>query len=75
MDIKVSEFSECVQLKDPEDFSMIKRGSKEIMAPEMAHNKGYSFEADLWALGILIFTLYFGYSPFINAMDLDDRQN
>lgn len=45
------------------------------MAPEMAHNKGYSFEADLWALGILIFTLYFGYSPFINAMDLDDRQN
>jgi len=52
---------------------MQKRGSKEIMSPEMVNNKGYSFENDLWALGILIFTLNFGYSPFINALDVEER--
>jgi serine/threonine-protein kinase GIN4 len=37
------------------------------MAPEMVQGLGFSFQADLWALGILIFTLFFGYNPFIEA--------
>jgi serine/threonine protein kinase len=73
MCIKISEFSECIQLSDPDGYSMVRQGSKEVMAPEMVQSIGYSFDVDLWALGILIFTLYFGYNPFINAPDAEKR--
>jgi serine/threonine protein kinase len=43
------------------------------MAPEMVKMIGYSFEVDMWALGMLIYTLFFGYSPFINANDAEKR--
>ena len=35
-------------------------GSPEYMAPEMFFKKGYSFEVDWWALGILIYELLCG---------------
>jgi serine/threonine protein kinase len=36
------------------------------MAPEQVESKnGHSFEADLWALGVILFTLLIGYSPFV----------
>lgn len=35
------------------------------MAPDILDNKnGYSFEVDLWYLGIIFYTLLFGVHPF-----------
>lgn len=34
------------------------------MAPEVLRKDAYSFEADLWSLGVLIFELLCGYTPF-----------
>ena len=34
------------------------------MAPEIILGKGQSFEADYWMLGILIYQMFYGYTPF-----------
>ena len=37
------------------------------MAPEVVRHDSYSFEADLWSLGVLIFELLCGYTPFATS--------
>ena len=39
-------------------------GTKVYMAPEVLKNKYYSFEVDVWSLGILIYRLFTGSVPF-----------
>lgn len=39
-------------------------GTPEYIAPEIILKKGYSKEVDYWALGIVIYELLTGYSPF-----------
>lgn len=39
-------------------------GTQEYMAPEVINRKGHSFPADWWTLGILLFELLVGHSPF-----------
>ncbi len=34
------------------------------MAPEVLKNKGYSFDADLWSIGVMLFEFMCGYCPF-----------
>ena len=39
--------------------------NKNILAPEVLNGEKYNEESDLWSLGILIYTLYFGDFPYI----------
>eukprot|EP00798_Chlamydomonas_sp_ICE-L_P007832 gene7832-1031_t len=39
-------------------------GTPEYLAPEIIQNKGHNQSADWWALGVLIFELCNGYTPF-----------
>jgi len=39
-------------------------GTPEYIAPEIIKNTGYSFAADWWSFGILIYELNAGYAPF-----------
>ena len=39
-------------------------GAPEYMAPEIILGKGQSFVVDYWMLGILIYQMYYGYTPF-----------
>lgn len=39
-------------------------GTPEYIAPEIIMSKGYSYSVDWWALGILIFEMLTGFSPF-----------
>ncbi len=36
------------------------------MSPELLHPEqpGYSFENDIWAVGIIMYTMLFGFEPF-----------
>ena len=34
------------------------------MAPEIISGKGYSFSADLWSLGVVLYEFMAGYVPF-----------
>jgi aurora kinase len=41
------------------------------LSPEMLSQKGYNFSVDIWALGIMLFELLTGFSPFTsNSPDL-----
>ncbi len=42
------------------------------MAPETFSGEGYSFEVDLWALGVLLYELAFGILPFGHKFDGSD---
>ena len=39
-------------------------GTPHYMAPEVFEGKGYSFEADYWSLGILLYEFICGRLPF-----------
>lgn len=39
-------------------------GSPEFMAPEMILGRGHGKAVDVWALGVLLHELYWGYTPF-----------
>ncbi|KAH0786073.1 AGC family protein kinase [Histomonas meleagridis] len=39
-------------------------GTADYMAPEVVNQRLYGYSVDWWALGILTYTLLFGYSPF-----------
>jgi len=39
-------------------------GSLEYAAPELLSGKGYDTKADMWSVGVIIFTIVAGYQPF-----------
>lgn len=42
-------------------------GTPEYMAPEMILKEGHNEKVDVWGLGILLFELIFGKTPFIGS--------
>jgi hypothetical protein len=45
----------------PTTFSLV--GTPQFMAPEIVHNKGYSYSLDIWALGCCMYELMVGRLP------------
>jgi len=37
------------------------------MAPEVIEGKKYTFSADIWSLGCILYELYTGISPFLTG--------
>ena len=42
-------------------------GTVEYLAPEIIKKKGHDNKADFWSLGILLYELYTGHTPFDNC--------
>ena len=49
-------------------------GTYEYMAPELLQRGSYDYTVDIWALGILLYELMHGYSPF-RAKKIKDIYN
>lgn len=46
-------------------------GTYEYMAPELLQKRTYDYTVDIWALGILLFELMHGFSPY-RAKKIED---
>jgi serine/threonine protein kinase len=62
--IKIIDFSKSKMLTYDGEKGLSIVGAPEYMAPEIILGKGQSFEVDYWMLGILLYQLYYGYTPF-----------
>lgn len=66
MRLKVGDFGLSAKLSTFEERRRTACGTPNYMAPELLINNadGHSFEVDIWAIGVVIYTLVFGRPPF-----------
>lgn len=60
--IKICDFGGCVRFDEEGRKTFF--GTYEYMAPEVIEGSNYNRSVDIWALGILLYELLHGYSPF-----------
>lgn len=63
--LKIIDYGLAKTLKD-DQLAMTFCGTPEYLAPEMAEHKGHNFSVDWWALGVLIYEMKIGVTPFYN---------
>jgi len=62
--IKVCDFGFAVQLSTPQQCLQQQCGTSGYMSPELIRGAAYSFGVDVWALGVVVFIILGGYTPF-----------
>eukprot|EP01052_Picozoa_sp_SAG31_P011440 SAG31_NODE_646_length_13223_cov_14.088845_11_plen_501_part_00 len=62
--IKLCDFGLAVEIPSDGRFLYEVCGSLEYCAPEMVRNTGYLERIDMWALGVILYILFSGCSPF-----------
>ena len=50
-------------------FCKTNQGTISYMAPEILKNQVYNYKCDLWSLGIILYRLFFGKSPFLGETE------
>lgn len=63
--IKIADFGFAKRVRKPKSLST-KCGTPQYVAPEVLSGKLYDTQADMWSIGIIIFTLLVGHPPFEN---------
>nr|SVE85404.1 EOG090X03P9 [Daphnia pulicaria] len=64
MKIKIADFGLATQLNHPDQKHMTMCGTPNYISPEVATRSSHGFEADVWGLGCLLYTLLVGRPPF-----------
>jgi serine/threonine protein kinase len=68
--VKLCDFGWCVDVSGGERGTFC--GTYEYMAPEIVKEKPYDKSIDVWSLGILLYEMLHGYSPFRARDDQDN---
>ena len=63
--LKIVDFG-LAKMLGPEEVANSFCGTAEYFAPEMINKTGHDFTVDWWAVGILIFEMLFGTTPFFS---------
>lgn len=64
MEIKVGDFGLAATVRHEGEKKRTICGTPNYIAPEVLENKGHSYEVDIWALGVVAYTLLVGKPPF-----------
>ena len=67
MNVKVGDFGLAAFIENPGGRETTVCGTLDYMAPEVLFDSmpnGYSFEADTWSIGVILYTLVVGQLPF-----------
>lgn len=68
MTIKLGDFGLAAKLNFDDEKRRTMCGTPNYIAPEILDNTiGHSYEVDIWAIGVIIYTLVFGKPPFDTA--------
>ena len=65
--LKLIDFGLCKQLGSSEGTSYTCCGTPEYLPPEMLSREGHAAPADWWAMGIIIYELLTGITPFMDG--------
>lgn len=63
--LKIIDFG-LAKLYDESKLAQTFAGTPEYLAPEMVKEEGHDFAVDWWAIGIIIYELIIGITPFFN---------
>ena len=67
-EIKLTNFSYCTEIKDKKLTTIIKN-KVEYISPEMIREQPYNQSIDIWSIGVLLYYILHGYSPFGSIED------
>jgi len=71
--LKINNFNLCKDLQ--ESVARSKVGPCDYMSPEMLSMEPYDgYAADMWACGVCLYAMLYGYKPFTDANDTDDNR-
>lgn len=63
-EIKIADFGFSKRLRSKNQINKTICGTPLYMAPQVVQKKSYSYKADIWSLGVVLFELLNGLTPF-----------
>ena len=70
--IKLGDFGSSIEMDENDSFQI---GTLFYSSPEILKKQQYNEKTDLWSLGITLYYLYFGFTPYGIEYDLDTIKN
>ncbi|KAJ8276383.1 hypothetical protein COCON_G00081350 [Conger conger] len=67
--IRICDFGFAKQLRAENGLLMTPCYTANFVAPEVLKKQGYDAACDIWSLGVLLFTMLTGFTPFANGPD------
>ena len=72
--VLITDFGMSIKLEQGEYFTPVKKGTPGYQAPEVIKKQPCDFKVDVWALGVILYSLLCANVPFKGQSDSDINQ-